>query len=217
MDMDMDLTKIVLYFFLLIAAIQLLKLTYRKIVEIRFLKKISKSGIEVIDQMDGFQFEVYLKALFKELGYKTEVTKKTGDYGADLVLQGKKKIVIQAKRYNIKNKVSIGAVQEVYAAKAYYQASEAWVITNSLFTKQAEILAKACGVKLLDRIELLNFINKINPNVKAQEIYNEVPPESRKCAKCGDKMVLRKMKQKGNKFFGCSQFPHCRYTEPVNK
>lgn len=67
--------------------------------------------------MDGLQFEVYLKALFKELGYKPEVTKKSGDFGVDIVLKGKNKIVIQAKRYGNKNRVGISAVQEVYAGK----------------------------------------------------------------------------------------------------
>ncbi|MGG3801204.1 restriction endonuclease [Metabacillus fastidiosus] len=197
--------------------INLSKFIYRKIVENRQMKKMARSGIRVIDEMDGYQFEVYLKALFKELGYKPEVTKKTGDYGADLVLKGRNKIVIQAKRYNMKNKVSIGAIQEVYAAQAYYQANEAWVITNSLFTKQAEILAKACGVKLLDRYHLQEFINKINPEMKAQQIYDEVPPNTRVCVKCGNDMVVRKGKQEGKRFFGCSQFPSCRHTEPINK
>jgi HJR/Mrr/RecB family endonuclease len=35
----------------------------------RLMNRMSKSGIRDIDQMDGFQFEVYLEALFKKLGY----------------------------------------------------------------------------------------------------------------------------------------------------
>lgn len=84
----------------------------------------------------------YLKALFQQLGYKPHVTQKSGDFGADLVMKGKDKIVIQAKRYGIKNRVSLSAVQEVYGAKAYYKANQAWVVTNSYFTKQAK---RACS------------------------------------------------------------------------
>lgn len=38
------------------------------------------------------------------------------------------------------------------------------------------------------------------------------------CAKCGSKLVLRVAKQganKGNEFYGCSGYPKCRYTAPV--
>lgn len=70
---------------------------YRKIQERRILKRMAKSGIRYIDKMDGHQFEVYLKALFRELGYSPTVTKQSNDFGADLVLKGKNRIVIQAK------------------------------------------------------------------------------------------------------------------------
>ncbi|ASK64281.1 restriction endonuclease [Virgibacillus phasianinus] len=124
---------------------------------------MKRSGIKDIDQMQGYQFEEYLKVLFKGLGYRPIVTKKSGDYGADVVLKGRNKIVIQAKRYGYKHNVSMDAVREVFASMFFYKADEAWVITNSFFTKQAMILAKACGVKLLNRYELEEFIVKINP------------------------------------------------------
>ncbi|TFJ91562.1 restriction endonuclease [Lentibacillus salicampi] len=130
---------------------------------------MKKSGIRDIDRMKGYQFEAYLKVLFKELGYRPVVTQQSGNYGADVVLKGKNKIVIQAKRYGYKHKVSMDAVREVLAAMFYYKADEAWVITNSFFTKQAATLAKACGVKLLNRYELEKFIVKINPTKQPKQ------------------------------------------------
>jgi len=130
---------------------------------------MKRSGIRDIDRMKGYQFEVYLQVLFKEIGYRPIVTQKSGDYGADVVLKGKNKIVIQAKRYGYKHKVSMDAVREVLAAMFYYKADEAWVITNSFFTKQAATLAKACGVKLLNRYELKKFIVKINPTKQPKQ------------------------------------------------
>lgn len=180
-----------------------------------FHKKMAKSGIRDIDKMDGYQFEVYLKSLFKELGYKPVVTKKSNDFGADLILKGRNKIVIQAKRYGMKNKVSIGAIQEIFAAKAYYKADEAWVITNSQFTKPAKSLAEPCGVKLLDRYDLQTFINKINPEITAKQIHHQVVPEQRKCKICGGSLIIR-ASTKGNKFMGCCNYPLCNHTESIN-
>ncbi|EEM10621.1 5-methylcytosine-specific restriction enzyme MRR [Bacillus pseudomycoides] len=195
----------------------ILKWSVGKIREIRILKRMAKSGIRYIDKMDGFQFEVYLKALFRELGYRPEVTKRSCDYGVDVILKGRNRIVIQAKRYGIKNRVGIRAVQEVYAGKAYYKADEAWIVTNSVFTKQAEELAKACQVKLIDRFELQNLITKVNPEQKAKDVYQQVNRAERKCPVCKNQLVIRYSKKNDNKFFGCSQFPSCTHTEAVNK
>jgi len=139
----------------------------------KYQQLMIKSGIKDIDRMDGYQFEEYLKVLFKVLGYRPMVTKKSGDYGADVILKGKNKIVIQAKRYGYKNNVSMDAVREVFAAKYYYKADEAWVMTNSFFTKQAKELAKACDVKVLNRYELEKFIVRINPEQMPKEILKK--------------------------------------------
>jgi restriction system protein len=125
--------------------------------------RLRKSGINVIDQMKGIQFEHYLSELFHSQGYKVHVTPAAGDYGADLILsKDGEKIVIQAKRYS-KN-VGIKSVQEVAGAKTYYQATEAWVVTNSFFTKAAKELASKLDVTLVNREELITYILKMNPH-----------------------------------------------------
>lgn len=131
---------------------------------IKYNRLMHQSNIRDIDRMNGFEFEEYLKVLFKKLGYRPEVTRKSGDFGSDVVLKGKNKVVIQAKRYN--SKVGLKAVQEVYAAQAYYKSDEAWVLTNNYYTKQAKELAESCNVKLLDRTDLMKFIVEINPEGK---------------------------------------------------
>ncbi|WP_395940537.1 restriction endonuclease [Bacillus wiedmannii] len=205
-----------MYVFIFYVLFRIYKFVHRTIHEIRVLKRMAQSDIGFIDKMDGFQFEVYLKALFRELRYRPEVTKRSCDYGVDVVLKGRNRIVIQAKRYGIKNRVGIRAVQEVYAGKAYYKADEAWIVTNSVFTKQAEELAKACQVKLIDRLELQNLIHKVNPEQKAEDVYQQVDPAERKCPVCKNQLVIRYAKKNDNKFFGCSQFPSCTHTEAIN-
>ena len=205
----------VFYLFLIIILFKLSQFAYRVIRERRYMKELAQSGMPYIDKMDGYQFEVYLRALFQQLGYKPQITPKSGDFGADLVMKGKDKIVIQAKRYGVKNRVSLSAVQEVYGAKAYYKANQAWVVTNSYFTKQAKELAAACDVTLVDRADLQKFINEVNPVFKAREIFENITPEPRKCPKCGQDLVVRD--GNGTRFFGCSSFPSCRHTEKINK
>lgn len=176
---------------------------------------MSKSGIREIDNMDGHQFETYLRALFKELGYTSEVTQGASDYGADLVMKNdKKKVVVQAKRYGFKNHVGIRAVQEIYAAMPYYKANQSIIMTNSFYTASAKTLAKACNVRLLDRTDLVYFINQVNPSFDAAHIKETVAPEYRRCPACSGELVQR-MSNSGNYFMGCTNFPQCQHTENV--
>ena len=179
--------------------------------------KLAKSGIHDIDKMDGLQFEIYLKALFKELGYKTVVTKGSNDFGADLIaIKNNVKIVIQAKRYKYKNNVGISAVQQIYASIPYYKANKGLIITNSLFTKNAKILASRCNIKLIDRKGLVKLINKVTPSITPLKIKQTVKPKERKCPLCNNQLVIRHNKS-GDEFFGCSQYPNCKHTEPIAK
>lgn len=122
-------------------------------------KLYAKAKMYEIDRMSGSEFEKYLEALFYSKGYHSIVTQSSYDFGADLIMKNSSKIiVIQAKRY--KGKVGAKAVMEVYSAQAYYKADEAYVFTNSYFTKQARELARATNVILCDRDSIIKFRNQ---------------------------------------------------------
>lgn len=137
----------------------------KKIVQKRKWQKQELDGHKVllslnitdIDLMEGYMFEDYLKILLFYLGYKVATTKKSRDYGADLIIKNKEgqTIAVQAKRYN--KTVGSKAVQEIVAAKRHYTADEIWVISNNLFSGEAETLAKENGVRLIDRNELIEM------------------------------------------------------------
>ncbi|WP_286145525.1 restriction endonuclease [Bacillus sp. AFS077874] len=129
---------------------------YRKKTQSKIDEKLRNSNINEIDKMDGDKFEEYLGSLFIALGYDTEVTKTSGDQGADLILRKNGNvIVVQAKRYSYN--VGNSAVQEIFTAKNFYGANDAWVVTNSYFTKSAQELAKVNEVKLIDREQLIEL------------------------------------------------------------
>ena len=121
--------------------------------------RLRKAGIKQIDTMTGEEFEQYLGMLFKKRGFKVSYTKSSGDYGADLILRDREDtIAVQAKRYS--GSVGVKAVQEIIGALKMYDATQAWVVTNSYFTKQAEKLAESNDVYLIDRDELIDMILK---------------------------------------------------------
>ncbi|MGG6309804.1 restriction endonuclease [Paenibacillus macerans] len=178
-------------------------------------ERLKRSGIADIDKMEGVQFERYLGYLFQAQGYNVKVTKAAGDYGADLILQkDRKRIIVQAKRYS-KN-VGIKAVQEAQAAIAYYSASQAWVVTNSDYTAAAYDLAKSNGVRLINRDSLIEMILAMNPGAapSAKAVVKAIPVDETTCPRCGNKLVLRNSTK--GQFYGCSNFPKCRYMKKIS-
>ncbi len=132
--------------------------------------RLRRSGIAQIDKMEGIQFEKYLEQLFRLQGYKANMTRAQGDYGADLVIsRNGEKIVVKAKRYS-KN-VGLKAVQEVHGAIAHYKASAGWVVTNSGYTQQARNLAVSNNVRLIGRDELVEMILRVRVKNRGKITY----------------------------------------------
>lgn len=120
-------------------------------------QKLNASGIREVDEMSGKEFEQFLKLRYEARGYKVRRTPYQNDFGADLVMErGGRRVVVQAKRW--KKNVGIKAVQEIVAAKGHYRAQDAWVVTNSQFTKAAKELALSNGVRLVDRAQLIHIL-----------------------------------------------------------
>lgn len=143
-------TYYLLIFLLILLILLLVKVLIVRLSKNKKYQKYRKYDLKQIDKLSGEEFERLLEAHFIDKGYKVSLTPKTNDYGADLLLRkGDEKIVVQAKRY--KNKVGNSAIQEIVAAKAYYKANKAMVVTNSFFTQNAINLAKANNVELWDR------------------------------------------------------------------
>ena len=121
---------------------------------------IQDYSIEQLDLMTGKQFEDFISELFGRLGYKTKVTKTSGDQGIDVIVEKNNMIIgIQTKCYS--SKVGNAAIQEAVAGKAFYHLYRVMVITNNYFTKSASELAEANGVILWDRSILDEKMNSL--------------------------------------------------------
>ena len=118
--------------------------------ELRKKVEVFIKAQDTFQGMTGLEFEQYFSALLEKNGYAcVEVTKKTGDFGADVIatLDGVK-YVFQCKYYS--SPVGIEAVYQIHAAKTMYSAHVAIVATNSVFTRPAQIAAEELKVILWD-------------------------------------------------------------------
>lgn len=123
--------------------------------------QIRRSNVGVIDSMTGQDFERTLVTLFEMMGCEVVHNGRTRDLGADLiVIRDGVKTVIQAKRYT--GTIGPGAVQEVTAARGHYDAHHAIVVTNSIFTPSAKLLAKSNRIELWDRSDLIRKMSTLS-------------------------------------------------------
>ncbi len=122
-------------------------------------EKIMIYNISQINSLSGTEFEEYLKLLFEKMGYIASLTKKSKDFGVDLILEKKgRKTIVQAKCYS--HTVGVSAVQEIISARSHYSINDAMVVSNQNFSKEAQILAEESGVMLAGRAELETIIQK---------------------------------------------------------
>ena len=151
--------------------------------------------------MTGLQFEQYLEWLFRQLGYKVEITSYQGDFGADLVVsKNGVKTAVQAKSRS-KRSIGIRAIQEAVAAAGHYKCQQSMVVTNSFFTRPAIRLAKDNKVELWNRDCLVDKLLAIRKTPESDiaapgigEFAFAVSTEGPTCAVCGQ-AVSEKVQQ----------------------
>ena len=131
--------------------------------------KESTLTIEDIDRLDPRFFEICVAALFQKQGHRVEVTPYSGDKGADVIVylraNGNTGFLIQVKQRRADGKSARDAVDEIIAAKLFYEEKYAMsfkplVITNREFTKDARRHGQRNQVKMYERKWLSQILKK---------------------------------------------------------
>lgn len=178
-------------------------------------EKYLNSPLWKADNMSGEEFEEFLKAHLERNGYRVKLTPKTRDYGADLVMTNAEgtTLILQAKRN--KKDIGIKAVQEAIGAVSYYHAQKGIVATNHYFTKSARELAQSSGIELWNRHDIERIIKQSTPATPEAGKVKEPPAakEEELCPLCQGS--LKERSGKYGKFYGCSNYPTCKYTRRI--
>ena len=113
-----------------------------------------RNEAELIDELEGHDFEMYCSELLRNNGFDdVTVTKGSGDFGLDILCERDGVTYgIQCKRYD--KPIGVYAVQQAYAGRDYYDRMVGVVMTNQSFTDAAERAAKELNILLWDRKEI---------------------------------------------------------------
>ncbi len=117
------------------------------------LTALLQSRQELLYGLSWRNFELYMGAVFRHLGWETLVTQPTTDGGADLILlkDGSIHSIVECKRNAKTRKISVHQVRALVGAALDFETQRATLITTSAFTKPAKDYARR---RLNDGLEI---------------------------------------------------------------
>ena len=108
-------------------------------------------------------FEHFIGMLLNEMGYDTQITPKTGDYGIDIVAKSQDEVIaVQCKKYREGHNVGNQEVQMLLGAMQLttVKATRGILVTTSQFTRQAIKQAADTSVVLWNKHALHELVRR---------------------------------------------------------
>jgi len=174
--------------------------------------------VDSIRNLSWKEFEELLAEAYCRKGYRVvENTSRGADGGIDLRLeQSGNRYLVQCKQWR-SVKVGVSIVREMYGVMMHEKADGVIIVTSGMFTQEAKNFISDKPIDLVEGHQLVEMINSVQSNTS---MHNEPPAadSSKICPRCGRQLELKLAKKgsnAGNKFWGCSGFPKCRFTESL--
>jgi restriction system protein len=169
--------------------------------------------------MPPSKFEEEMANMFSLLGYKVELAGGPHDGGIDVVaFKNGEKYYIQCKKF-ITSEVGVHDVRDFYGAINSGQAKRGFLITTNKFTLDAEKFAEGdVKIELVDGARLVKYFkmaHEEDKQFKEEVMDNSETDKKEKCPLCGGDLVVRKNRNDGKRFLGCSKYPNCKYTKNI--
>lgn len=196
-----------------------------------------QQDLESLRQTTWQDFERLVGEAYRRQGYRVVETGGGGaDGGIDLKLtKNGETWLVQCKRWR-QEKVGVKVARELFGVVAGEQATGGILITTSTFTPEADGFARGKPLKLVAGEELLRMVRAVQQGggspAASPASSPRTEPEPKRgfneslattlstvvCPQCKAPMVRRVARQgrnAGQAFWGCSRFPECRVTQPI--
>ncbi len=182
----------------------------------KLLLKNTKSD-EDLKKLSWQEFENLIEAYYTQKGYSViHSGSNSADGGIDLIAtKNSEKIIIQCKHWKV-YKIDVKIIREIYGLLVAEKASKAIIITSGEFTQPAIEFASDKPIELINGEKLLKMISEVHNKVEERQTNISKTPDKSVilCPKCGSPMILKVAKHgeyAGKKFWGCSNYPKCKY------
>jgi Restriction endonuclease/Topoisomerase DNA binding C4 zinc finger len=167
---------------------------------------------EKLRKIDWFQFEKLIQVIYLHRGFTVKrLGGASADGGIDLIIESStEKFVVQCKHWR-KWTVGVRHIREFLGTLTDSKIPKGIFITLEGYSGDAKQLAVKHGIQILDKPDIIVMLVE-SGLIYSKEISALFSDERKFCPKCEKEMVLRTSRLKGNQFWGCSNYPHCRFT-----
>lgn len=172
---------------------------------------------EKLEHIDWFQFEKVVAMLYSARACKVE--RRGGanpDGGIDLIVQSQSgPFAVQCKYWKA-CEVGVRQVREFLGALQDARILKGVIVSIKGFTNPARELAARHNIELIGKSNLLEMLNDARFTPHIREINAIMNSDEKRCPRCERQMAKRTSSKDGNKFWGCSGYPRCRYTMAIS-
>ena len=179
--------------------------------EVRRAPRVRELTIsEKLRKLDWFQFEKLIRLIYRHRGF---CVKRLGganpDGGVNLIMESTaEKFVVQCKHWR-KWTVGVRHIREFTGTLTDSGIPKGIFITLAGCSGDAKQLADKHGIQILNESDVVRMLEEAGL-MYAKETSELFSDERKFCPKCEKEMVLRTSRVKGDKTWGCSNFPRCR-------
>jgi restriction system protein len=179
-------------------------------------------SLQLIKDLEWKRFEELSAAYFRAKGYRVDVAEPGADGGIDFYLyvpdtaSSKILAVAQCKAWS-SGAIGVRHIRELLGIMVDAGSPLGIFICTSTYTADAKRFAEGKRIQLLDASRLLELIQAL-PEQDQRDLLASVTRgdfRTPSCPSCGTKLILRtarRGKGAGTHFWGCTNFPRCRYT-----
>lgn len=176
-----------------------------------------KWSLELLRAIDWKRFEEVCAEYFRVCGFHATTNSHGPDGGIDVMLyapgdHSKLVNVVQCKQW--KKAVGPKALRELLGVMTDMKVTRGIFVTSSTFNDEARRIATENRIHLLEGPEFLQRI--LERSAEDQQRLLKVATKgdylTPTCPSCGIKLLKRQNKNDKTSFWGCANYPRCRYT-----
>lgn len=175
-------------------------------------------NLEFLNSIDWKRFEELCAGNFRLEGFGAETQMRGPDGGVDIRLYAKDessqlKSIVQCKQYT-RRIVGPKALRELRGVMPENGVDQGIFVTSSSFNTEARRFAAKNHIELIDGELLLQKILARSADEQAQLLAVATEGEylTPTCPNCGVKMIERTNQKDKSHFWGCKNYPDCRFT-----
>ncbi len=176
-------------------------------------------SLDLIKSLDWLVFEHLCAGYFRAKGYRAEVTDHGADGGVDVCLYNRRNpaelfAVIQCKAWASQS-VGVQDIRALLGIMTHFECKMGIFITTSDYTVDASEFAKGKHIKLINGEGFLRMLTKLQADEQFSLLQKATKGDytTPSCPSCAVKLVRRQPRAgTGSPFWGCVNFPRCRYT-----